>query len=175
MNNESQSANLYARNRFLIFSRRKFTLYWFGSTLLLRKKTQLQEFFFKNWQKRSSVLWLMSALADSASRASSLFLVFFSATIFYEHSLTFVWRQREILLNFYEHEAINWRRCIYFPFSCSRKIKIKEIPGKKAKAPVSYVTWIVSMYSICLLHHNSPVNAFPRASLFRCNFEYTKT
>ena len=104
-----------------------------------------------------------------------LFSLFFSATIFYEHSLTFVWRQREILLNFYEHEAINWRRCIYFPFSCSRKIKIKEIPGKKAKAPVSYVTWIVSMYSICLLHHNSPVNAFPQASLFRCNFEYTKT
>ena len=101
-------------------------------------------------------------------------LFFFSATIFYEHSLTFVWRQREILLNFYEHEAINWRRCIYFPFSCSRKIKIKEIPGKKAKAPVSYVTWIVSMYSICLLHHNSPVNVFPQASL-RCNFEYTKT
>ena len=129
---------------------------------------------FKDWQKRCSVLWLMSALADSASRASSLFLVFFSATIFYEHSLTFVWRQREILLNFYEHEAINWRRCIYFPFSCSRKNKDKENPRKKAKAPVSYVTWIVSMYTICLLHHNSPVNVFPQA-LLRCNFEYTKT
>ena len=99
---------------------------------------------------------------------------FFSATIFYEHSLTFVWRQREILLNFYEHEAINWRRCIYFPFSCSRKNKDKENPRKKAKAPVSYVTWIVSMYTICLLHHNSPVNVFPQA-LLRCNFEYTKT
>ena len=99
------------------------------------------------------------------------FSCFFSATIFYEHSLTFVWRQREILLNFYEHEAINWRRCIYFPFSCSRKNKDKGNPRKKAKAPVSYVTWIVSMYTICLLHHNSPVNAFPQASLC-CNFDY---
>ena len=138
------------------------------------KKPQLEENISRIGKKRCSVLWLMSALADSASRASSLFLVFFSATIFYEHSLTFVWRQREILLNFYEHEAINWRRCIYFPFSCSRKNKDKGNPRKKAKAPVSYVTWIVSMYTICLLHHNSPVNVFPQASL-RCNFEYTKT
>ena len=174
MNNESQSENLYVRNRFSIWHEENLLYIDLDDRSWFCLKNTIRGKYFKDWHKRCSVLWVMSALADSASRASSLFLVFFSATIFYEHSLTFVWRQREILLNFYEHEAINWRRCIYFPFSCSRKNKDKGNPRKKAKAPVSYVTWIVSMYTICLLHHNSPANAFPQASLC-CNFEYTKT